>query len=479
MDPKEKKWDQQWRDYPTEIIVKFREEGAWLEQTEEGLVPEGTDEPAQFDRFFGTLSSIPGATARRSFYTNTDRLRAINEQATVGWLGANERNEDLDRRLPLPSLERFVRVRIDKEMDSEEAHTWVREFAEDELVEYAVRAAVPGPPPVQDLTDEQGYLDPSTDGGVNAEWAWSQGLAGQGIQVCDCEYGFHPGHADLPNVTVVYNDDGDLSVERDHGTQVLGVLAGKADGEGVSGICHEAALLFASESGFKRVECLNAVLAEAQSGALHPGDVVLLEMQALVVSDWVFLPAECDPDVHAATMALVGLGIVVVAAAGNSGVHLDHVAPPEHLNRLIWQKGHPDYDDSGAIMVGAGNAPGGADAHARADFSNKGTRVDCQGWGNAVCTTGGGGLFSAAGLDQFYARDFGGTSSAAAIVAGVVACLQGFAKSALGGPLDPWTVRNLLRRDDLGIPQHPGDPPEDHIGPLPDLERLMNAAANP
>ena len=71
--------------------------------------------------------------------------------------------------------------------------------------------------------------------------------------------------------------------------------------------------------------------------------------------------------------------------------------------------------------------------------------------------------------------EFNGTSSAAAIVGGVVACLQGRAKQALGGPLTPERVRRLLATKAYGKPQPRSDAKEYPIGPLPDLRKLFEA----
>ena len=123
-------------------------------------------------------------------------------------------------------------------------------------------------------------------------------------------------------------------------------------------------------------------------------------------------------------------------------------------------------------MVGAGQSPGTGHDRERASFSNYGSRVDVQGWGDSVFTTGWGGdspcgyrnSDDPADPNFWYTCEFSGTSSASAIVAGAVANLQGVAKSRLGA-LTPSEVRQLLV--ETGSPQL-GNTAE-HIGPRPNL----------
>jgi hypothetical protein len=440
------------RFYP-EIIVKFQE-GGTLEEKNGRIYAEHLS----LKKFHRTLESVKGAQARLSFRMKKDRIREL--QALAG--------RKLKRRLP--SLDLFVRVRLTEDVDVE---ALIKKLAEDPEVEYACLAGVPAPPPqTPDFTGQQDYQDPAPDG-IDASYAWFfPGGDGAGIQVCDCEYGYNPTHEDLPGVVAVSNLDGDLSVYKYHGTSVLGVLGAVPDAKGMTGICHGATLLFASESGGHRTDCINDAIA-----ALLPGDVLVLEMQV----DVPYKPAEHDPDVHAAVSTAVGSGIVVVAAAGNGDVNLTTATNAD--GNFIWDPSSPDYDDSGAIIVGAGDSTSGANPHSKLDFSNYGTRVDCQGWGVDVVTTGtrsdGVADLYDGGANAKYRVSFGGTSSATAIVAGVVACLQGAAVQALGASLDPATVRALVSDPANGTPQvdslaYPAATYP--IGPLPHLQRVIRAA---
>ena len=134
--------------------------------------------------------------------------------------------------------------------------------------------------------------------------------------------------------------------------------------------------------------------------------------------------------------------------------------------------------DSGSILVGAGAPPAnthGRDhgaARSRLAFSNYGLCVDVQGWGAEVTTLGYGDL---QGGDEsiWYTDVFGGTSAAAAIVAGVMTSLQGVNLSgAKRAPLTPADARNALRVS--GSPQQDGaNPSTQRIGSRPELLALI------
>ena len=101
--------------------------------------------------------------------------------------------------------------------------------------------------------------------------------------------------------------------------------------------------------------------------------------------------------------------------------------------------------DSGAILVGAG-APGTeANARSKLGFSTYGSRVDVQGWGSGIVTTGYGSLFNNPAADnrRDYTSSFGGTSGASPIVAGAAVNLQGVTKELFKTTLSPSQLRQV------------------------------------
>jgi hypothetical protein len=101
--------------------------------------------------------------------------------------------------------------------------------------------------------------------------------------------------------------------------------------------------------------------------------------------------------------------------------------------------------NSGAILVGAGT-PTGLDAEW---FTNYGSRLDLNGWGDSVTSTGYGDL-QGGQETQWYTAGFSGTSSASPIVAGSVADLQGMSKARWGIALDGPLAAQILF--DTGTP---------------------------
>jgi len=349
-----------------------------------------------------------------------------------------------------------------------------------EIVEIAWSMPLPVPPPTllpPDFSSLQGYLG-MAPGGVDATVAWQVfGNRGAGIRFADCEYLFNPNHLDLPPVTILGPQPQDAGFGPNHGTAVLGEVAGINQGWGVTGICSESAFHFAGTYTSGVVNVAAAITNCLVS--FSAGDVIILEAQTvgpnyqgggsqfgLVAVDW-------DLPVYNAVVTAVGNGIVLLEAAGNGQQNLDG---PEYSTG---NAGHWPFllaNDSGAIIVGAGAAPNGSDVdRSRLWYSNYGATVDLQGWGEKVCTTGYGGLYAAEGSNLHYTSTFSGTSSATPIVAGAATLLQSIHKQVSGSVLSPAEIRQLLI--DTGTPQQSGAyPASQQIGPRPSLAAALQAA---
>jgi len=330
-----------------------------------------------------------------------------------------------------------------------------------------------------DYTSKQGYLRDASQGGIDADYAWTvPGGDGTGVKILDVESSWDLHHNDLPAPFYVGGFANPLA---SHGTAVLGVIAALDNGYGVTGIAHGA------EIGI--LSLVNHTVAQAVIQAifaLDAGDIVLIEVHRPGPRSGEICECNCDQfefiaveywqATYDAIKAATAAGLIVVEAAGNGSMNLDNPAYGGAFNRAV--------RDSGAILAAAGDP---AD-HSPPCWTNYGRRIDLHGWGSGVATTGYGNLYpddppdcwgtfldcfdcihcDIWQINDFYTGSFGGTSSASPIVVGAAASIQGIARAA-GHTLYPEQAIRILTR--TGTPQ--GEPQEKHIGPLPDLRAAI------
>ena len=422
----------------------------------------------------------PGLRSAVASYTKLFTLpkQKLNE------LGARGRSRS---GTPLPDLNLWVELTLQYGTD---AAAFLEDLKRLPSVEIAEPAPLPQPPPATtpDFSGSQGYLDPAP-GGIEAQFSWTiPGGNGSGVTIYDVEYNWLQTHEDLSRASgiILLLNPGDSNsppgfpgcpapcdtVNREHGTAVLGEMIAHNDTKGVTGISWGANIGLAPANTWKiGYNPANAILLAVADGSA--GDVILLEQQAVVcglnadpaVGPVAFGPVEWISSVFTAIQTAVAQGFVVIEAAGNGNVNLDQTACGGVFDRTV--------RDSGAIIVGAGQPPSSGADRQRAGFSTFGSRVDLQGWGSGVATTGYGGLYQnpddSPNPDFWYTDGFSGTSSASPIVAGAVANLQGIAFDQSGQPLTPVQIRTLLVQ--TGSPQL-GNTAE-HIGPRPDLRKAF------
>lgn len=334
---------------------------------------------------------------------------------------------------------------------------------------------------IPDYVPDQGYLGPqnANNNGIDAEYSWTvPGGSGEGITIYDIEYNWNPSHVDwTKEVKLIIEEGNTIDDPWDdaggHGTAVLGEMVSGDNDFGVKGISFDANPAIAPEHtwwyGNARAWAITLATVDAKAG-----DVILLEMQTSACGDGEYGPAEWNDSVFEATEIAVANGITVVAAAGNGDVNLDHHSCERKFDR--------SFRDSGAIIVGAGGS--GAEYcntnREKMYYSSYGSRVDVQGWGECVYTTGYGDLYSNPNAEnnknQWYTDSFSGTSSASPFVAGVVANIQGIATKAFGAPLEPREVRDLLKQ--TGTPQA-GYDTDMNIGPLVNLKSAIQEMFHP
>lgn len=313
------------------------------------------------------------------------------------------------------------------------------------------------PPATPNFEVNQTYI--GANPGVNMLYAWGLNLIGTGIRVRDVEYGFNESHEDLnernvfitPGMTVSASTPADY---KEHGTAVFGIVYGDKGAYGVSGMAYGASEMVVSpewqQVGYNRTTAVTRAIASSVAG-----DVILYEMQTTGALGE-YGPAEYSNAIWDLTKAATDSGIIIVAAAGNGAEDLDHASYLAYRNR----------GNSGAIIVGAG---GNNVNHNRLSFSTFGARVDVQGWGQGVFSSGYGNVQQIGGdFNQSY-TNFSGTSSATPIVASCVIVLQSYYRSLTNSFMTPLQMNNLLKL--TGLPQGTGT--AGNIGPFPDMQAAI------
>ena len=436
------------------ITLKLREGESPLVMADRLVVQEGSD----LARVRDALASSP--------VTSLNYLFSFPKEL----LSAAKRTGEAASGRELADLSLYLEVKLPAQIPTAEAESIVSRLNSLPTVEIAYFDPVPAPlpgvdiaPPTPNFTPNQGYLQPAPQG-VDATYAWAyQGGRGANVNIIDVEYAWNTAHEDLPptfiSIGTPYLGFGDS-----HGTSVLGILSGDPNGYGVSGIAGEARIGVSSA----HPNLPSAIFSAYAS--LAPGDVILIEQQTggpIPAGNGGgggangYVPVEYVQSIFDVISTATANQRVVVQAAGNGSVNLDDVAFGGKFNRLV--------RDSSAIIVGAGTSS----SRAPQSFTTYGSRLDVQGWGDSVATTGGGDLFNPGGdKNQHYTAYFSGTSSASAIVAGTSASLQGFFKARTGSVLAPSQLRSLL--NSYGTPQALDSR---QIGPLPDLRSTIMSMA--
>jgi hypothetical protein len=317
----------------------------------------------------------------------------------------------------------------------------------------------------------QGYLYNAPKGiGVSYAWRRKGGRGDSSIKFVDVEQGWLFGHESL-NLQKIPNTGGSYEADSDHGAAVMGIIMMRDGGSGGIGI---TPLVKGSVMSLFRPDGIlntpDAIISSLYY--LDAGDILLLETQELDPEDgnrfWPLEASEANFDMIRLAAAL---GIIVIEPAGNgnkysnSGNDMDLYR--NHLGRQTLNRNDPDFKDSGAIMVAAASSEV---PHKRLPYTNYGSRVDSYAWGENITTAGMHPRSSGMAINT-YTHQFGGTSGAAAIVAGVAISLQSMMEANHHCRLQPSQMREVLSNLSFGTASSNGID-IDHIGVMPDLEKI-------
>ncbi|HEY7164244.1 MAG TPA: S8 family peptidase [Candidatus Binatia bacterium] len=388
-----------------------------------------------------------------------------------------------------PELERVARRLIEHDLVE---GAYVKPAAEPPIIMEKMPPAAPeeAPPVSPDFVARQLYLEVAP-GGIDARYAWTRpGGKGQGVRIIDIEGAWRFSHEDLlQNQGGVIGGTQSTDIAwRNHGTAVVGEFGGDENTFGITGICPLANVRAISIFGTGQS---SAKAITDAANALSAGDIILIELHRPGprfnyqnrTDQLGFIPVEFWPDDFAAIVYATSVrGVVVVEAGGNGAENLDD---PLYNTRptgfpTTWRNPfNMANPQSGAVLVGAGAPPPGTHGRnwgadrSRLDFSNFGSRIDVQGWGREVTTTGYGDLQGGTNEDFWYTDQFAGTSSASPIIVGTVGCMQGGLRAAGKPLLTPATARDVLRN--TGSPQQdePGRPATQRIGNRPNLRQAL------
>jgi subtilisin family serine protease/flagellar hook assembly protein FlgD len=259
---------------------------------------------------------------------------------------------------------------------------------------------------------------------VNAPAAWSAEPGSPSVKIAIVDTGVDTGHPDLAGKIVgQYNavdGSGNVTDATGHGTFVAGVAAAVTNNAlGVAGAGDASSLLAVKVEDVNGDIYSDAVAAGVTWATDHGAKIINLSLGS----------AQSDPTEQAAITYAQNHGVVVVAAAGNSG---------NSGNPVSYPAGYPS-----VLAVGATDAQGG-----RATFSEYGNWVSVGAPGVNIFSTA-----PRAGSDFFNpSYDMGdGTSFSSPLVAGEVALLAAAAPDATAADLRNAVISSAHGYANLGL----------------------------
>jgi uncharacterized repeat protein (TIGR02543 family) len=180
---------------------------------------------------------------------------------------------------------------------------------------------------------------------VNAKAAWQAGYRGEGVNIAIVDTGIVHGHEDLNNDKILseydwVNKDGDATDDGEHGSMVGGIIAADIDnrelgdptkGVGMAGIIDKAGLTIQKVLSGEGKGNVSDIMS-AYNDILNDGNVV--DVVNLSLGHEGYIKSEDEM-----VQQLIGKGIIVIAATGNSGTGrggaLDAINYPAGYDNVI------------------------------------------------------------------------------------------------------------------------------------------------
>ncbi|MEP7375751.1 MAG: S8 family peptidase [Chitinophagaceae bacterium] len=458
------------------VVFKFNHSIELPEEEKEVEEYLSKDNPALWQRL---LQLYPVVRIKRVFFSV--KPGEIKKKLQEAKQKASDKGRDYDP----PAINNYFAIKCPYEIDKKEVIKILQQF---DCVELAyIEAALAEPPSVNASNNprsaEQHYLDPAPVG-IDARFAWTKdggdgntGSYGNGkVQFIDIEQGWNLNHKDLAAAGISLLPGGINLQYKWHGTSVLGIILAQDNNIGCVGITPFVSAKVSSiwridpepsDSGNGAIKNIADAIWEAIH-ALKAGDVILIEAQLTDQDELTknLLPVELEPAIFDAITVGTNLDIIIVEAGGNKRFDLDDFR--NESEKFVLKKDHPDFKDSGAIMVGAAvsTVP---HRRKRGKFgSNYGSRIDCFAWGSDINTTS---SDKVDGNRSLYTSAFSETSGASAIIAGAVISIQSMKKQADGRKYDPDEIRRILHDPECGTAS--SNPETDKIGLMPDLKKIF------
>jgi serine protease len=357
----------------------------------------------------------------------------------------------------------------------------VRKLKTLDIVETAYAKPLPAPAPViaPDFSSQQRYFANAPTGlGLSGVIGDSTllypGVRGDTVQIADLEYAWNTQHEDVSDLRksgALWSNGTPLNpfTDTNHGTAVAGMISADVNQRGMNGIVPNSSFHIVNTNSVEGGWNVAGAIYTAAS-RMVAGDVILIEQQAWAPDQSGFAPIEIYPEVYDAISHATAKGIIVIEPAGNGRLDRSEgydLSAPLFGGVFTAARAH-----SGALIIGAGATDrcSTLPARTRLSYSNYGSRVDLQGPGDCVSSTGYGDLFTGSGQNTWYTKTFNGTSSASAAVASAAAAFSSSYKAVNGGALSPAAIKNGLL---TGASAQNNTRNAGKIGPLPNLTAAL------